>query len=306
MEPFVLDEVIHGLGHLAGSAEAIVRGLREGPHQDGVEGRGHGGVLGAGRIQLAVLDLLQGGEVGLAKEQALAGEQLVEHGAEGEDVGAVIDGQAADQLRAHVPKLAFEHARLGLLAALERALGDAEVDELDGAVIADEHVLGADVPVHDLHRGAVGALLVVGVVEALCDPGPDVGHEGDRQPVAGLAEVVVERQQIPPADVLHGDVVVVLDPPKIKDLGDVVVGELHGHLGLADEHVDELLILGEVGEDPLDGHEAAEALHAKGPGLEDLGHAADADALEEQVLAEGDRALTQAVFLASAGRQRSR
>ena len=41
-----------------------------------------------------------------------------------------------------------------------------------------------------------------------------------------------------------------------------------------------------VGQDPLDGDDLLEALDAEALGLEDLRHAADADALEQQVFPE--------------------
>jgi hypothetical protein len=76
---------------------------------------------------------------------------------------------------------------------------------------------------------------------------------------------------------------------ELEDLTDVGVRELAGDLGFIDEHLDEVLVLPHRGEDPLDGDDLLEALDAVALGLEDLGHATDADAIEEQVLAERDR-----------------
>ena len=42
-------------------------------------------------------------------------------------------------------------------------------------------------------------------------------------------------------------------------------------------------------QDPLDRDDLLEALDAEGLGLEDLGHAADADAIEQEVFPEWDR-----------------
>ena len=64
--------------------------------------------------------------------------------------------------------------------------------------------------------------------------------------------------------------------------------QLHGDLRLVDEHRDELFVLGDVREDALDGEQPLEALDAERLGLEDLGHTADVDPLEEVVLPEGD------------------
>ena len=73
-------------------------------------------------------------------------------------------------------------------------------------------------------------------------------------------------------------------------MDDVVVGQLRGELGLVDEHRDELFVVGQVRQDPLDRDDLLEALLAAHAGLVDLGHAAGGDLLEELVLAEAARA----------------
>ena len=60
---------------------------------------------------------------------------------DGEDVGAAVEGQAADLLGRHVGELALERAGAGLARLLGR-LGDAEVDDLDVALPRDEDILG--------------------------------------------------------------------------------------------------------------------------------------------------------------------
>ncbi len=64
------------------------------------------------------------------------------------------------------------------------------------------------------------------------------------------------------------------------------MGEAGHHLGLVDEHVDELLVLREVRQDPLDRHDLLEALDAFALGLEHLRHAADRHAVDQLVGAE--------------------
>jgi hypothetical protein len=71
------------------------------------------------------------------------------------------------------------------------------------------------------------------------------------------------------------------------------VGQLPRDLRLVDEHLDEVFILGHRGQDPLDREDLLEALHAERLGRVDLGHAADRDAVDEQVLAERDDALAR-------------
>src|SRR5262249_27755654 len=94
--------------------------------------------------------------------------------------------------------------------------------------------------------------------------------------------------QVAPPDVLEGDVVERVDHAEVEDLRDVGVVQLDGDLGLVDEHGDEVLVLRDAGEDALHRHHALEPLHPESLRPEDLGHAADVDALEERVFAERD------------------
>ena len=74
------------------------------------------------------------------------------------------------------------------------------------------------------------------------------------------------------------------------------------HLGLVHEHVEELLVVGEVGQDALQGHDLLEALDAGPLGLEDLGHAADRHPVEELV---GPEAVVAPRRLARGGGRRA-
>ena len=73
---------------------------------------------------------------------------------------------------------------------------------------------------------------------------------------------------------------------EIVNLGDVPVVQLDGDHRLVLEHGDELIVLGDVRQDPLDGHGPLEALDAVLLGLVDLGHAPNADAFEQEIRAE--------------------
>ena len=102
--------------------------------------------------------------VGQIQGVGAAREQLVEHHRRGEQVGAVVHGKARSLLRGHVAELALDHPRLGLHRP-SACLGDAEVDDLDLAFVADQDVLGADIPMDDLQVVPLGVLLAVGVVQ---------------------------------------------------------------------------------------------------------------------------------------------
>ena len=103
-----------------------------------------------------------------------------------------------------------------------------------------------------------------------------------------LAEAVLDLEQVLAPDVLHRDEVRVVDAAELEDLADVGVVELARDLRLIDEHLDEVGVLGHRRQDPLDREDLLEAFDAEGLGLEDLGHAADADAFEQQVFPEGN------------------
>ena len=127
-------------------------------------------------------------------------------------------------------------------------------------------------------------LLAVRVVEPLADlrgeeDGLGRGHDLLAAPVA-----LQERAQVPAGDVLHRDEVRVLVLPELVDVHDVGVVQLDADPRLVDEHRDELFVLRHRREDLLDGEDPLEALDAEGLGREDLRHATDVDALEEEVL----------------------
>src|SRR5204863_352184 len=77
-------------------------------------------------------------------------------------------------LRRHVRELAFEQPRARLLAQpAARRLGDAEVDQLDPALVGHEHVLRRHVAVHQAERFPVGRAARVRVVQARQRVGDD-------------------------------------------------------------------------------------------------------------------------------------
>ena len=96
--------------------------------------------------------------------EPLARGQLEQDDADGEDVAAAIDRRAPALLGRHVADLALERAGERLHFA-RRRLGDAEVDDLDAAVEADDDVLRRDVAVHDLEAAPFEVALLVRVVQ---------------------------------------------------------------------------------------------------------------------------------------------
>ena len=273
--------------HLAAPLVAIVDVLRERLQDHALDHLGDVRVDRSRVLDVDVADLLERREVGLALKQALAGQALVKHRADREDVAAAIERQAADLLGRHVPELALEHAGHRARVA-GRGLRDAEVDDLDLALVRDEHVLRRAVTVHDLERAAERVPFAVRVVETLEDLGDGEARHRHRHLLLDLAEPVLDLEQILAPDVLHRDEVRAVDPAKLEDLADVRVGELPGDLRLVDEHLDEVAVLAHRGENSLDRDDLLEALHAVGLGLEDLCHPADADPVEQEVFPKWD------------------
>ena len=117
------------------------------------------------RVGIDRADLVQDLEHVGGREGRLAGGQLVEDHAQREDVAGERGRLAADLLRGQIARRAEEalarlgEAELGRLVGAERAepaepAGQAEVEDLHDLLVADHHVLGLEVAVHD--AGLVG------------------------------------------------------------------------------------------------------------------------------------------------------
>ena len=117
----VPDEVAHGALERAGELErggVAVRALaRQRLEHDGVQLRGHRLVGARGRRMGARSTALTTAVGRLAVKQAHAGEALVQHHAQAEQVAARIQRLAEDLLRRHVAAGALHHAHLGAAGA---------------------------------------------------------------------------------------------------------------------------------------------------------------------------------------------
>ena len=138
----------------------------------------------------------------------------------------------------------------------------------------------------DSERLAVVARAPVRVVEALERVAHDAQRELERQRDLLLRAAAEQRVEVEPLDVLHRDVELVALAPEVEHLDDVRVVEARRELRLVDEHVGELRVQRELGEDLLDHAEPRRAEVGVGAREEDLGHAAPADEVEERVAPE--------------------
>ena len=151
---------------------------------------------------------------------------------------------------------------------------------------AHQDVLGADVPVDDAGGPIVGVAEPVGVVQSLGHLGGDEERHRDGNALALVLQPGEHGFQIAAAQVLHGQKVVLAHLPEFVHLDDVPVVEWHGDAGLIDEHVDEVPVLDQVGEHPLDHQFLFGALGGAQAGPEDVGHAPRRQQFNEFVPAE--------------------
>ena len=168
----------------------------------------------------------------------------------GEHVGARVERHAADLLGRHVAELALEDADLA--RELHQRLGDAEVEQLDVAVVRQPHVRRRDVAVDDVERAAVGVGERVREVQALGDPRRDEHRVRHRDALLRLLAAAQHLRQVAAADVLHRDVVAALVLADLDGLDDAAVLEHHRELALAVEHVDEARLARELRPHHLD------------------------------------------------------
>ncbi|MNP05641.1 hypothetical protein D3C76_975960 [compost metagenome] len=149
----------------------------------------------------------------------LAGEDFVEHHAEGIEVGAAVDLLAARLLRAHVAGRADGETGLGELGAILQGLGDAEVRE---------------------HRRAIGAEQDVGRFHIPVDQALGMGIAERRSDLAQPEDALLRRHALGDAlferavgQVLHGHVVVAADMADVMDGDRVRMAEPRQGLALA-------------------------------------------------------------------------
>lgn len=259
--------------------EALLRALLEAAPQDALDARREHTLRARllQRVQLQDRDHRLGRAVAL--ERPAPEEHLVEDGAEGEDVGAMVGGQAAELFGGHVSDRADERARRGrgrrgdgglFRPRLELGpgeLGQAEVQDLHAPVVRDEEVRRLEIAVDDPLRVGHGQALrhLDRVVEGLAHR--ERALRKPRRQRVSLQELRhhVGRAIVGP-DVVHG-----------QDVGMV---QRAGGAGFLLEATDAFGVLGDRGGQDLDRHFAPEAGVA---GAIDLAHPAGADERQDLI-----------------------
>ena len=162
-------------------------------------------------------------------------------------------------------------------------LGDAEVQDLHAAGVADEDVRRADVAVHQAQGLAVEPDGVVGVGQPLADVVHDVERGGQLQRVAQPVEHRVEAATV---NVLHRDEVAPVVLAELVDVHHVGVVDERRHASLVEERLDELRVSGEVGADALDHQLLGEARDPRLLRQKHLAHPALGEAAQQDVAPE--------------------
>ncbi|MCC6337269.1 MAG: hypothetical protein IT380_25150, partial [Myxococcales bacterium] len=108
----------------------------------------------------------------------------------------------------------------------------------------------------------------------------DAGRHRDRDGHAQPRRLAHHGREVLPGDELHGQVELAgrLVAPEVEDLADVGVVQRGGDARLVEEHLHEVLVPADVGEDLLERDELPETARPGEEGEEELGHAPDGDA----------------------------
>ena len=171
----------------------------------------------------------------------IANQQLVEHYAQGVDIGLWADRQRLDLLGGDVGRCAQDGAGLGGLRLSAQLLGDAEVGEVGVALLIEQDVGWFEVAVDN-------ALLVGGFQGG----GDLVDQSGSVVRLPG-ARAVERSCQRSPFHQAHDQVGALGIAPEVVERHDVQVLELGDQLRFALEAADEVGLVSVLGQDHLDG-----------------------------------------------------
>ena len=227
-------------------------------------------------------DLRERLALGLALEEALAGERLPQHDGRRVDVDGARELASRELLGRHVRELALDLAVARDLDAA-RGLRDAEVEHARDAVGADEHVLRGDVAMDEVERSPRSFFASCAAWRPWRKPHMiDAAMRGGHV-LALLARRAKQLRERLAVDVLHDEEELAVGRDDVDRRDDVRVLDARGEARLVEEHRDELGILGELRMQPLDRDGAREADRAEQAAEVDRRHAAGGDLVVERI-----------------------
>ena len=176
-----------------------------------------------------------------ALEEALAGRQLEQHDAGGEDVAPPVDRLAPGLLGRHVRDLALE---LPALASPRRSR--ASLLAMPKSTIFTSPVNVTTMFCGEMSRWTMfsGAAVEVALLVRVGEAGAHAEHDRERVLERELGDALLphlphDRAKVLAVHVLHRDEVSAVDLPDVEDLDDVRVRERGRDARLVEEHVDE-------------------------------------------------------------------
>jgi hypothetical protein len=253
-----------GVAHLHRRLEAQGRLFGERPAHDVADRLRDVDV--AQRLRLVLQHAIEHGVQRVGVEGFAVGEQFVEDGAEGEDVGAGVGFLPFDLLGRHVVRRAEDHARAGHVGLLHAC--EAEVVDLHLPVGEEKDVCRLEIAMDD------AALVREG------DGLADLLHDAQAGVELGQAVRGDDAFEVVAVEQLHGHEEAPVVLAEIVHDDDVRMGEPRGGLRLAQKAL--ALVLIARGDD-FEGDVAVEHRIVR---AEDFSHRAMADALDEAVFAD--------------------
>ena len=280
----MIDAVFQVGKHFAARIVTVVRMLRQSHVEHGHQTFGQipHDPFGAGETRLAGL----GKDVhGIAFVHVAAGHHLVYQNANGEDIRSMIDFKAVRLLRRHVGHFAFDHPGSGVGYAAG-GFGDAEIDDLDLAVIGQKDILGAHITVNDVEQMPLQILHVMGIIQPRTDADRNMQRIFQAQGHASLFGNLEDRFEILAEKVFHGDEIALIQSPEIIYLNDVGMLQQRGQTRFIDEIADRLLFVREMRQNLFDGHRLFEPLFSGNLAAVEFGHTTHRNTIRQPVFSE--------------------
>ena len=269
---------LQGQRQVIRSLEPVVRPLLQTSADDTLHRRRDLVRQGGQVRRLVPKDGGQGLRGAVSPEGMLAGEHLVEHGAEREDVRAGVSGMTLRLLRRHVAHRAHHRSRTGHVGRRGVAFaggldaGEAEVEDLHDTGRGEKEVVGLEVAVDD--AAGVGGGEAAGDLDGM--------RQGFLERETSSGETRAEGRAF---EELEDEVGAAVLPADVEDGEDVGVGESSGGPGLALEALQAIGICGDIFGEDLERHRSAKLGVARAV---DLAHPPGTEGRQDLVTSKPD------------------